>query len=226
MKFGQQFEFHKIPEWYNVYLDYDLLKHMIEDFKSQQKQGELKKLPGFYVYTKHQAIISLDVFKVPEKKDTDADAYNFKVTAKVGHCLDEQNVNLYRSSIVSNSFEDKLLGLTKAKEQPDEEARGTQYLGTQYLDIEKRIDTKNKRLTSPLLKKSAVYSRETLRLDQEDIQEIKDIGGELTQKISQVMTSHVAGNTAQRTQSANFGSIMESDKIDIGISEYKEPKFD
>ena len=34
MKFGQQFEFHKIPEWYCQYLEYEKLKKMIEDFKA------------------------------------------------------------------------------------------------------------------------------------------------------------------------------------------------
>jgi SPX domain protein involved in polyphosphate accumulation len=33
MKFGQQFEYHKIPEWYMMYLDYNKLKKMIEMFK-------------------------------------------------------------------------------------------------------------------------------------------------------------------------------------------------
>jgi len=29
MKFGTQFEFHKIPEWYHQYLDYEKLNLMI-----------------------------------------------------------------------------------------------------------------------------------------------------------------------------------------------------
>jgi SPX domain protein involved in polyphosphate accumulation len=48
MKFGQQFEFHKIPEWYCMYLNYDKLKKLIEDFKADES---MKKLPGLYSFT-------------------------------------------------------------------------------------------------------------------------------------------------------------------------------
>lgn len=33
MKFGIQFEFHKIPEWYIEYLDYNKVKSLIKEFK-------------------------------------------------------------------------------------------------------------------------------------------------------------------------------------------------
>ena len=33
MRFGELFEYHKIPEWYNMYLDYNSLKMQIEIFK-------------------------------------------------------------------------------------------------------------------------------------------------------------------------------------------------
>ncbi len=33
MKFGQQFEFHKIPEWYTDYFDYQKFKKLISAFK-------------------------------------------------------------------------------------------------------------------------------------------------------------------------------------------------
>ena len=71
MRFGQQFEYHKIPEWYNKYLDYDMLNEMTEIFKNGVKNKESMKLPGFYIFTQKKAIIPLDVFKVPalEKKD-------------------------------------------------------------------------------------------------------------------------------------------------------------
>ena len=37
MKFGQLFEFHKIPEWYTEYIDYKQLKEHISDFKKLKK---------------------------------------------------------------------------------------------------------------------------------------------------------------------------------------------
>lgn len=51
MKFGQSFEYHKIPEWYNMYLDYKGLKKSIEDFKDKRKEGEYMKLLGYYLFT-------------------------------------------------------------------------------------------------------------------------------------------------------------------------------
>lgn len=38
MKFGVQFEFHKIPEWYTDYLDYVRFKQMISAFKKKVKR--------------------------------------------------------------------------------------------------------------------------------------------------------------------------------------------
>jgi hypothetical protein len=37
MKFGVQFEFHKIPEWYTDYLDYVRFKQTISKFKKKVK---------------------------------------------------------------------------------------------------------------------------------------------------------------------------------------------
>lgn len=37
MKFGVQFEFHKIPEWYSEYLDYRRFKGLIKKFKVKVK---------------------------------------------------------------------------------------------------------------------------------------------------------------------------------------------
>ena len=43
MKFGQQFEFHKIPEWYTMYLDYEMFKEMIDHFKQNLNKPEKNK---------------------------------------------------------------------------------------------------------------------------------------------------------------------------------------
>ncbi len=37
MKFGQQFEFHKIPEWYTEYIDYLRMKSLAKEFSQNVK---------------------------------------------------------------------------------------------------------------------------------------------------------------------------------------------
>lgn len=37
MKFGSQFEFHKIPEWYTEYIDYQRLKNRAKEFNELVK---------------------------------------------------------------------------------------------------------------------------------------------------------------------------------------------
>jgi hypothetical protein len=39
MKFGIQFEFHKIPEWSEYYLDYQFIKSSMKDFKRKFKKS-------------------------------------------------------------------------------------------------------------------------------------------------------------------------------------------
>jgi hypothetical protein len=48
MKFGQLFEFHKIPEWYTDYVHYVELRELIDQFKSFKKQELVQKLNGYY----------------------------------------------------------------------------------------------------------------------------------------------------------------------------------
>ena len=69
MKFGVQFEFHKIPEWYGEYLDYPRLSQMLTRFKNKTN-GKIRgnitsyiedgaaKLKGLYFLTSrnHRAI--------------------------------------------------------------------------------------------------------------------------------------------------------------------------
>lgn len=40
MRFGELFEYHKIPEWYYMYLDYNSLMNQIEAFKRGCKKTE------------------------------------------------------------------------------------------------------------------------------------------------------------------------------------------
>ena len=44
MKFGQLFEFHKIPDWYTEYVQYGELKTRITFFKNLTKEGQVDKL--------------------------------------------------------------------------------------------------------------------------------------------------------------------------------------
>ena len=74
MKFGTQFEFHKIPEWYDMYLDYESLKTSIETYKDNQKKGKLMKLPGYYMMTPHKSIVALEIIKI-ENDDLTAPEY-------------------------------------------------------------------------------------------------------------------------------------------------------
>ena len=62
MKFGQQFEFHKIPEWYDEYLDYENLKYLLRRFSGNVEYGTLVKLPGFYTINNQQVLIPLEFF--------------------------------------------------------------------------------------------------------------------------------------------------------------------
>ena len=63
MRFGQQFEFHKIPEWYDEYLDYENLKAILKKFQGDVEYKTLIKLPGYYTINNQQVLISLDFFE-------------------------------------------------------------------------------------------------------------------------------------------------------------------
>ena len=79
MKFGIQFEFHKIPEWYTEYLDYMRFKHMISTFKKKLKSiigfltwyigNEVQKLRGLYYLTSKNYVNQMDILsKLKTKK--------------------------------------------------------------------------------------------------------------------------------------------------------------
>jgi SPX domain protein involved in polyphosphate accumulation len=40
MKFGKQFEFHKIPEWAEYYLDYSELKRLLKEVFNSYTKGK------------------------------------------------------------------------------------------------------------------------------------------------------------------------------------------
>ena len=61
MKFGEIFEYHKIPEWYNMYLNYELFKQKIELFSMKKKFDEVMKLPGYYFRKDDGQLVYLDL---------------------------------------------------------------------------------------------------------------------------------------------------------------------
>ena len=68
MKFGEIFEYHKIPEWYNMYLNYELFKQKIELFSMKKKFNEVMKLPGYYIRMDDGELVHLDL-TVTNKQD-------------------------------------------------------------------------------------------------------------------------------------------------------------
>ena len=54
MRFGQQFEFHKIPEWYTMYLNYHLFKDMIDIFIMKVMEGDLIMLNQCWRFKKEE----------------------------------------------------------------------------------------------------------------------------------------------------------------------------
>ena len=63
MKFGQLFEFHKIPDWYTEYVQYGELKARITAFKSCVYEGQANKLKGYYMVNKQGQLYCIDFIK-------------------------------------------------------------------------------------------------------------------------------------------------------------------
>lgn len=73
MKFGTQFEFHKIPEWYINYLDYVKFKELISNFKKRLAckislpyitlclAQQVVKLRGLYYLTAQNSVNQLNL---------------------------------------------------------------------------------------------------------------------------------------------------------------------
>lgn len=54
MKFDLQFEYHKIPEWYTMYLDYKMFRDLIEGHKEAQQQGTFVKVSQIWRFKQTQ----------------------------------------------------------------------------------------------------------------------------------------------------------------------------
>lgn len=55
-------------------MNYELLKAMIDRFKKKQKQKRVCKLPGYYVMTSKNNIVSLDILKNDQISEVDEDS--------------------------------------------------------------------------------------------------------------------------------------------------------
>jgi SPX domain protein involved in polyphosphate accumulation len=62
MKFGNIFETHKIPDWYEAYLNYKLLKKHVSKFKKGVKSGQFRKLNGIYRVNQKFVVYHSDLF--------------------------------------------------------------------------------------------------------------------------------------------------------------------
>jgi len=48
LKFSKLFEYQKVPEWYDDYLNYDKLNQLIKNHKKELIQEKKKKLDGIW----------------------------------------------------------------------------------------------------------------------------------------------------------------------------------
>jgi hypothetical protein len=83
MKFGKQYDFHKIPEWSEHYLDYEYLKKILKATAQQFRGGTL------YDYLGN---------KIPKRKNTtDLDIGDVKITSSTLHDVLISDIPVMRS---------------------------------------------------------------------------------------------------------------------------------
>mgnify|MGYP000884102214 CR=1 FL=1 len=63
MKFGNLFEFHKIPEWYHEYLDYRAFATICKGHSAAVANKHLTKLSGIYYLTESKRVIDIPIFE-------------------------------------------------------------------------------------------------------------------------------------------------------------------
>ena len=69
MKFGNLFEFNKVPDWYTEYVQYVELKRRINLFKNLSESGEVERLKGYYMINRQGQLYCIDFIKEPFKQD-------------------------------------------------------------------------------------------------------------------------------------------------------------
>ena len=63
MKFGNLFEFHKIPEWYHEYLDYKGLADRCKEYRKQVRKAKREKLSGIFYLTESKKVVDIPIFE-------------------------------------------------------------------------------------------------------------------------------------------------------------------
>lgn len=77
MKFGNLFEFHKIPEWYHEYIDYNLLATRCKAHRMLTLDQKAVKVTGIFYLTKSLQTVDIPIFEV--LKGTVDDTLNISV---------------------------------------------------------------------------------------------------------------------------------------------------
>ena len=104
VNFGKQFEYHKIPEWYDFYVDYESLKKLISEFKRLKAQGEVIKLNGLYTYIGNE-VVYLDVVVKRPTGELEMQGVEYTIVAKP-----------MNNSMLQNNFFDMEMGQNEAAE--------------------------------------------------------------------------------------------------------------
>ena len=74
MQFTEYFNYHKIPEWYNMYFNFESLLDRIERFDSSKQENQYVKLYGFYYYiASAKRIVRIRENTVESKVNSDED---------------------------------------------------------------------------------------------------------------------------------------------------------
>ena len=98
VKFDEQYEQQKIPEWYNSYFDYNYLRKKMNEFKKLEKDQQIYKLPGvFYFSLSVLKIVQLRFHQLKDGDQKQADDETNKVNTLINsHEIEdgEDNVKL------------------------------------------------------------------------------------------------------------------------------------
>lgn len=71
VKFGDQYEAQKIPDWYQYYIDYGALMSRLEDFVRLESSNQTFKLPGLYYFSTQLLQPVCMSFKITVDRATD-----------------------------------------------------------------------------------------------------------------------------------------------------------
>ena len=70
MDFNEYLQHNKIPEWYNMYFNYESLDNKIKAFLSSKSDGKLAKLQGYYINMPNSDV---KIYKINPKESQNND---------------------------------------------------------------------------------------------------------------------------------------------------------